>query len=127
MSTFLIQASKPILAQGGSFFGEIAPPPGVERYPRGPGGLIVFLNNLIKLLIVGAGLFALLNFVLAGYGFLSAGGDSQKIGQAGAKIWQSLIGLLIAAGSFVLAAVFGQLIFGRWDAIINPSIYGPPN
>lgn len=125
MSIFLTRVSKPVLALGVSFFGEIAPPPGVDRYPSGPGGLIVFLNNIIKLMIVGAGLFALFNFVIAGYGFLSAGGDSQKINQAWGKIWQSLIGLLIAAGSFVLAAVFGKLIFGDWGTIVNPKIYGP--
>lgn len=126
MLTFLNQVFKPVFAQGSDFFGEITPPPGVDRYPSGPGGLIVFLNNIIKLMIVGAGLFALFNFVTAGYGFISASGDSQKINQAWAKIWQSLIGLLIATGSFVLAAVFGKLIFGDWGAIVNPKIYGPP-
>jgi len=126
VSTFLIPVFKPVLAQGNSFFGEIAPPPGVDRYSGAHGeGLIKFLNNIMRLLVIGAGLFALFNFIIAGYGFITAGGDSQKISNASAKIWQSLLGLVVAAGSFTLAAVFGKLIFGEYDAILNPKIYQP--
>ena len=32
------------------------------------------------------------------------------------------MGLAVAAGAFVLAAIFGQLIFGRWDFILKPTI-----
>ena len=53
---------------------------------------------------------------------MSAGEDAKKVAGAWAKIWQSLLGLAIAAGSFVLAAIFGQLIFGQWDFILNPQI-----
>jgi len=123
VSTLFNQIFKPAFAQ---IFGKIEPPPGVKNYGGEPGeGLFIFLNNLMKLIIVAAGLFALLNFILAGFEFVSAGGDSEKISKAWAKIWQSLVGLLIAAGSFTLAAVFGKIIFGDFDAIINPNIYGP--
>jgi len=120
----LILISKPVQAAG--IFGQIKPPPGVDKYSGGQGaGLVKLLNNILRLLIVGAGLFALFNFIIAGYEFITAGGDAQKINQAWAKIWQSLLGLVVAAGSFTLAAVFGKLIFGRWDAILTPTIYAP--
>ncbi|HUS60261.1 MAG TPA: hypothetical protein VMX76_02650 [Nevskiaceae bacterium] len=109
-------------------FGEILPPPGVSKWKVGGGkveGLIPFLNGLIRLLIVGGGIFALLNIILAGYGFLSAGDDPKKIEAAWKKIWQSLLGLLFIAGAFVLAGIFGYLIFGNWGAILNPDITGP--
>lgn len=89
------------------------------------GGLITLLNNLLKFIIIVAGLYALWNFVSAGYMFMSAGGEAKAIEKAWAKIWQSLIGLLIVAGSFVLAGIFGYLIFGNASAIITPVIYGP--
>lgn len=80
------------------------------------------LNLVLQLLIVGAGIYALINLVLAGYAFMSAGDDPKKVEGAWAKIWQTLLGLAFAAGAFVLAAIFGQLIFGRPDFILNPSI-----
>ena len=113
------------------FIGPINPPPGVREYTalgdpaQAAPGLLYFLNNLIKFGIVIAGIFAFINLILAGYGFMSAGDDPKKIAGAWAKIWQSLIGLLVIAGSFVLAAIFGWLLFGDPRAILIPQIYGP--
>ena len=108
------------------FIGEIKPPEAIQKYGGGSvQGIIIFANNILKLAITGAGLFALFNFIIAGYTFLSAGGDPKKVESAWARIWQSLIGLLFVAGSFVLAAIFGQLIFGDPTAILNPKITGP--
>lgn len=111
-------------------FGKITLP-GIFKYgeltapPEKGGGLIFFLNNLIKLLIVVGGLFAFFNIIFAGYGFMSAGDDPKKMAAAWAKIWQSLLGLLFVAGSLVLAAIFGWLLFGNAAAILQPRIYGP--
>ena len=105
------------------------PPPGVADYMDSSSGnvpgLITFLSNLLRLVIVAGGIYVLLNIVLAGFGFMSAGGDPKKIADAWAKIWQSLIGLLIMAGAFVLAAIFGWLIFHDPDFILHPILYGP--
>lgn len=89
------------------------------------GGLVGFLNNVFRLLFVVAGLYALINFILAGLGYLSAEGDAKKTEMAWNKIWQSLVGLLIIVSAFVLAAIFGYLLFGSAGAILNPKIYGP--
>lgn len=86
------------------------------------GGVGNFLQLIFNLLIVGGGIYALFNFILAGYAFLSAGSDPKKVEGAWAKIWQSVIGLVFIAGSFLLAAIFGQLIFGSPTAILNPSL-----
>jgi hypothetical protein len=88
-----------------------------------PGEALGKLIQLgIYILIVGAGIYALINFVLAGYAFMSAENDPKKMEGAWAKIWQTALGLAIAAGAFVLAAIFGQLIFGNPGAILNPTI-----
>jgi len=111
------------------FFGEVQPPPGIKEYIGGSAakgaGLVLFLSNIIKLLVVIAGLYTLLNIILAGYQFISAGGNPESVQKAWAKIWQSLVGLLIVAVSFVLIALFGWLLFGDPTAILNPKIYGP--
>jgi len=107
-------------------FGPITPPPAIQQYGLlEEEGLIRFLNNIVRLLIVAGGLFAFFNIILAGYGFMSAGDDPKAMGRASAKIWQSLIGLLFIAGSLVLAAIFGYLLFKDATAILSPKIYGP--
>jgi len=108
------------------FFGEISPPPGIANYGEGlADGPMKFANNLLKFVIVIAGLYAFINLIVAGYDFLGSGGDAKKVKSAWEKIWQSLLGLAFVAGSFVLAAVFGWLIFRDPMAILNPKIYGP--
>lgn len=117
---------KNLLAQATDFFGQVTPPPGIEQYgDLSDFGLIKFANNLLKLLIVIGGLYTFINIIFAGFGYMSAGGDSKKISDATTKIWQSIIGLVIMAGSFVIAALVGWLLFKDATAILNPKIYGP--
>jgi len=75
------------------------------------GGIGIFLNRILQILII-----------IAGYSFLSAGDDPKKVAGAWQKIWQTLLGLAFAAGAFVLAAIFGQLIFGNPFFILKPEI-----
>ena len=116
-----------LLAQNqDDIFGIVSPPPGVSKYGDiSESGLINFANNLFKLLIAGGGLYAFINIILAGFTFMSAAGDAKKIEQSVAKIWQSVLGLGLMAGSFVGAAVIGWIIFGDATAILSPKIYGP--
>jgi len=107
------------------FFGKVDLPEPLKPYGSYKTGLMKFANNILKLVIVGAGIFAFINIIIAGYTFMAAGGDTKKIDAAWAKIYNSLIGLLFVAGSFVLAALFGWLLFKDPTAILNPKIYGP--
>jgi hypothetical protein len=98
-------------------------PPATALSGKDPGSAIGgLIQTVIFILIGGAGIYALLNFVLAGYAFLSAGDDPKKVAGAWAKIWQSALGLAVAAGSLVLAAIFGRLIFGAGYDILKPTI-----
>lgn len=105
-------------------FGQINLPSEVSDKYGGEGGAAIgkLLQTIIYILIIGAGIYALFNLVLAGYAFMSAGDDSKKVAGAWAKIWQTLLGLAFAAGAFVLAAIFGQLIFGDPTFILSPKI-----
>jgi hypothetical protein len=91
----------------------------------GQGGLVLFFSNVLRLVFVAAGIFAFINFIIAGYEYMTAGGDSKMLSNAWSRIWQSLVGLIIVVGSFAAAALMGQLFFGNWNAILSPSIYGP--
>lgn len=102
-------------------FGTIKPPAPIAGM-SGSEGIGKLLNLVFRSMIVIAGVYTLFNLVFAGFAFLSAGDDPKKVAGAWSKIWQSLLGLAISAGAFVLAAIFGQLIFGQWDFILNPQI-----
>ena len=104
-------------------FGTIRIPVGLSRYSANPG---VAIGQLIQFalrgLIIIAGIYALFNLVLAGYAFMSAGDDAKKVTGAWAQIYQTIIGLAVTAGSFVLAAIIGKLIFNDWSFLLKPAI-----
>jgi len=89
------------------------------------GGLTAFFSNILRLVFVVAGIYALINLIIAGFTYMTAGGDAKKLTQAWDRIWQTLLGLAIIAGSFVLAAIFGYILFGNPMFMLNPVIYGP--
>jgi len=95
------------------------------KYGSVEGGLGRFLNNIFILITAGAGIFALFNFLTAGFAYMGAKGDEKKMEEAWAKIWQSLVGLLIIGLSFLIAALAGIIFFGDAGFILHPKIYGP--
>lgn len=89
------------------------------------GGLLKFLSNFVNLFITVAGLFAFINLIIAGFQYISSGGDPKLTQAAWGKINMSLIGLVIIVGSFALAGIMGKILFGNWNAILSPQIVGP--
>ncbi|OGC97658.1 hypothetical protein A2634_02975 [Candidatus Amesbacteria bacterium RIFCSPHIGHO2_01_FULL_48_32] len=88
-------------------------------------GLYLILNSLVKFVIVIAGLYAFVNLITAGYTFISAGSEPKNVAKAWERIWQSLVGLLVVAGSFVLAGIFGWIIFGDVRALFTLRYFTP--
>ncbi len=88
-------------------------------------GVMQFFTNILRLVFVGAGIYTFMNLITAGFQYMSAGGDVKALTAAWARIWQSLLGLLIIVGSFALASLFGYLFFKDPGFILNPKIYGP--
>ena len=112
-----------------SIFGNILPPEGVSQYIAQAGGkpgdaLFLFINNIIKMAGVIAGIYAVIQFIMAGYTYISANGDPKAMERAWAMIWQSMLGLLIIGAAFTLAAVIGKL---TGLSPLSPEIYGPQN
>lgn len=106
-------------------FGKIDSP--VTAYGGGDvfAGLLPFLNNILRLIFVISGLFGFFNLLIAGFGFMSAGGDPKGIEKAWNRIYQSLVGLIILVASFIFAGIFGYLLFGDVTAILQPKVWGP--
>lgn len=114
-------------------FGEISKPSVFSGYdviesPEGKG-LSNLLSSILAIIITLAGIFVLVNFILAGYAYLSANNQPQKLADAGNKMLQSLIGLLIIAAGYVIAATVGYIFFKDAGFLLNPifqSIKPPP-
>jgi len=85
-------------------------------------GLFTFLSNLFKFAAVAGGIYLIVQILLAGFDYISANGDIKKTETAWAKIWQSILGLVIIGAAFIIAGVIGRL---TGINILSPQIYGP--
>jgi len=106
-------------------FGTVGAPAGITKFGSGVGGISILLNIVLRTMIVIAGIYAVFNLILAGYAYISAGGDSKAIAGATAKITQTLIGLTVAAGAFVIAGVISQILYGNPGQILNIQVFTP--
>lgn len=104
---------------------------GTINNPTDPGyptlqnkGLTLFITNLVYLIMTLAGLFTLVNLIMAGYLYLGSNGNPQQIQAAGNKILQSLIGLVIVAAAFVIASLIGYLLFQDASFLFTPKFKG---
>ena len=86
------------------------------------GGVGKLLNVIFRTIVAVSGVYALINLMIGGYEFMAAANDPKKVAGAWARIWQTFLGLAVTAGAFVLAAIFGQIIFGDATFILNPPI-----
>jgi hypothetical protein len=110
-----------------SVFGTIEAPAGVDRYNlagEGDIGLITFISNLIRVATVVAGVWVMINFILAGWKYIMSSGDSKAPGEASQMMTNSLIGLAIIVGAYTIAAIIGLIFFGDASFIINPQLRG---
>ena len=108
-------------------FGTVSPPPFLAQTKYGDytTGVTLFISNIIKLLTIVAGIWALINFVIAGLGFISASGDQKIIENSWKQIYMSLVGLVVIVLAYALTALISFLLFGDASVILNPKIYGP--
>ena len=111
------------------FFGNTDPtrdlPTGLTNYATGEAGLIMFINNVMKVMIYGSMIIAVVNLLVSGIQFMSSNGNPEYIKTASGRIWISLLGLVVAGASLVIAGILGLIFFGDATAIISPAIYGP--
>jgi hypothetical protein len=101
--------------------GTVTAPAQIAKFGSNPGTAIGNLLQLVlTVLIVGGGVYALFNFVLAGYAFMAAGDNPKGVESAWAKIYQTIIGLVFLVGAFLMAGVVGLLVYGNATALLNP-------
>jgi len=115
-----------LLAVGDDVIGKVKPPAIIEEgYGSYDKGITSFISNIILLLTIVAGLWMLINFILAGLQFISSSGDEKAIASAWNKIYNSIIGMVIIVVAYLLVALLSYLLFGDPGFILHPKISGP--
>lgn len=106
-----------------STFGKIDSP--IKAYGDVNVGLPSFISNVITIIFAAAGLFAFFNLMIAGFSYVTAGGDEKKIAAATSSINMSLMGLVVMVGAAAITGIVSFLLFGSATAILAPEITGP--
>ena len=75
------------------------------------------ISAILGFLTVLAALWFLLQFIFAGYSWISSGGDKNAATAAWQKITNSVIGLIIVVAAWIIVAVLGELLGIQ---ILNP-------
>ena len=111
---------------GSAIIGEVAPPQGVAAYNEGAGGeigLFKFASRIISTSIIG-GIIVMVNFVSAGFTYVTSAGNASAHEKVKDKITWGLVGLAIIAAFYTIAGLVGLLFFGNAGAILNPTLGG---
>lgn len=129
-ASFLFTAQQ-VLAQAADPFGSIDKPPGVDVISQRSGvgvdeiPVLYFISLLIRMSIIIAGVWAVLNFLLAGWGFIGSGGNAQAHTTARDRMVMTVLGLLLMTTVYTIAGVIGLVFFGDASFILNPQLKGP--
>jgi hypothetical protein len=110
--------------------GTIDEPPGVDLFNAKTGvadgiGIVIFVSNAIRLFTVIAGVWVMINFLIAGYDYITSKGDASAHTKVRDRITMSVIGLVLIVGSYTIVGVISFLFFGDPGFILNPEITGP--
>lgn len=113
-----------------SVFGTIKQPKGVAEFNKQAGGtdgigIIIFASNLIKIVTIVAGIIVFVNFIMAGYSFITSDGNANANEKVKNQITMSVIGLVLIVLSYTIVAVLSFIIFGDASYILDPKITGP--
>ncbi|GIK84471.1 MAG: hypothetical protein BroJett025_10930 [Patescibacteria group bacterium] len=104
--------------------GDIAIPKGVDLINQDAGGIgvVLFISNMIRLIIILGGVWALLNIILAAFAYLTGGGKPDTHSKVSSRFTMSVIGLLLMIVSYSIAALIGLLFYGEASYILTPTI-----
>lgn len=68
------------------------------------------LSGVIGFLTAIAGLWLIFQLIVAGYGWINAGGDKTRLEAARLKIYHSIIGLIVVVVAWVIIGLIGRLL-----------------
>ncbi|MFH1561191.1 MAG: hypothetical protein ABID04_01265, partial [Patescibacteria group bacterium] len=88
-------------------------PLGLNKNPSDGGNVFVAtMSMLIGIFTIIAAIWFLIRVIMAGYNWMNAGGDSNKISDAQSQLTNSLIGLVLVISAIFLLSLVGHLFGG---------------
>lgn len=115
---------------GSAIIGGVEPPGSVAAMNAESGGeigLIFFASRAINLANIVAGILVMINFVFAGFLYISGAGSASNMTKINERMMWSVVGILVIVSSYTLAAIFGLVFYGDPTFIINPTLTGAVN
>ena len=128
MQRLLAQQSPPPAVDNlEAVFGNVVAPQGVQQYNIAAGGIgiLLFLSAILRVFTIAMGIFAMINFLLAGYDYINAMGNTQAHTKVKDRLTMTVIGLVLIVGSYTIAGIIGLVFFGNAAFILNPELVGP--
>jgi len=74
------------------------------------GTFTLFLSNMIGVLTIIGGLWFLFQIIIAGYRWISAGGDKQNVQDAQKRLQNALIGLIVVVAAYIIVGIIGYFL-----------------
>ncbi len=109
-----------------SITGTVTPPQGVAEYNSLAGGIgiLSFASKIIFLLNVGAGFFAMYNFLTAGLMYVTGAGDSGAHTKVKDKLTFTFVGIALIVSTYTLGGLIGLIFYGDASFLLNPQLQG---
>lgn len=122
-------SSKPCGAQVGSeVIGAVTPPAAIREWRFTNGfseiGLINFLSVAVRLATIIGGILTMINFVWAGFLYVTMAGNTSANEQVKDRLTYSAIGLVIIVSAYTVAGIIGLIFFGDASFILSPELQG---
>jgi hypothetical protein len=120
----LVEGKEPC---GSAIIGRVTAPGAVANINATSGGdigVIFFISRLINFANIIAGILVMLNFVYAGFSYITSAGDSSAMVKINEKLTWSFIGIIIIVGSYTIAGIFGLVFYADPTFIIAPKLTG---
>ena len=96
---------------GGDGFGPWAKAAARLAFTDNPGAILAkIISNALGIMTIGAGIWFLFQTIIAGYGYMSAGGDREKIQTAWKKLTNAIIGIIVVAAAYGLLALLSSFV-----------------
>lgn len=121
--------NQPCGAQTGvEVIGEVTPPAAIREWRFANGysqiGIVNFLSTVIRLLTIVGGILTMINFVWAGFIYVTSASSSNTAETVKEKMTYGAIGLVIIVSAYTLAGIIGIVFFGNASFILAPQLEG---
>ncbi len=83
---------------------------GSQGIGEAAGALTNIISQIIGVMTIIAGIWFIFQFIISAYGYMTAGGDQQKMSTATKKITSALIGLIVVVTAYAIMSLLGKLL-----------------